>query len=61
MSKDIKLKSYAKINISLNIISKEKYGNHKIESLFSFIDLYDEIYIKKIKSKNQKISFVGKY
>ena len=61
MSKDIKLKSYAKINISLNIISKEKYGNHKIESLFSFIDLYDEIFIKKIKSKNHKISFVGKY
>ena len=47
--------------ISLNIISKEKYGNHKIESLFSFIDLYDEIFIKKIKSKNHKISFVGKY
>ena len=34
---------------------------HKIESLFSFIDLHDEIFIKKINSKNHKIIFYGKF
>ena len=46
-----KIKSYAKINISLGILSKLKSKIHKIESLFSFIDLHDEIFIKKINSK----------
>ena len=56
-----KIKSYAKINISLGILSKLKSKIHKIESLFSFIDLHDEIFIKKINSKNHKIIFYGKF
>ncbi len=55
-----KIKSYAKINLALNIISKSK-DLHKIESLVAFIDLYDLIKIKKIKSKNHKIKFYGKF
>ena len=38
-----KIKSYAKINISLNVLGKLNSKLHKIESLVSFIDLYDEI------------------
>ncbi len=56
-----KIKSYAKINISLGILDKLKSKFHKIESLFSFINLHDEIFIKKINDKNHKIIFFGKF
>ena len=56
-----KIKSYAKINISLGVLDKLKFKSHKIESLFSFIYLHDEIFIKKINNKNHKIIFYGKF
>ena len=55
-----KIKSYAKVNLALNITGK-KSSLHKIESIISFIDLYDDILIKKIKSNKHKISFYGKF
>jgi len=56
-----KIKSYAKINISLGVLKKLNSNFHRIESLISFIDLYDDIFIKKIKNKNHKVFFVGKF
>ncbi len=58
--KNLKIKSYAKINLSLNITGKS-YNMHKIESLVAFIDLYDIIAIREIKSKKNNISFIGKF
>tara|TARA_B100001123_G_scaffold224359_1_gene252590 strand:+ start:527 stop:1375 length:849 start_codon:yes stop_codon:yes gene_type:complete len=55
------IKSYAKVNLSLKVIGKLKSGLHKIESLVSFLDLHDEIYIKKIKKKKHNIIFYGKF
>ena len=55
-----KIKSYAKINLALNVVGKNSLL-HKIESIVAFVSLYDEILIKKIKSKNHKISFYGKF
>ena len=56
----IKIKSNAKINLALNVIGKN--GKlHKIESLIAFIKLHDLIFIKKIKSKNHRIIFSGKF
>ena len=55
-----KIKSYAKINLALNVTGKKKYL-HKIESLISFIDLHDIIYLKKVKKKNHKIVFKGRF
>jgi 4-diphosphocytidyl-2-C-methyl-D-erythritol kinase len=55
-----KVKSYAKINLALNIIGKS-YSLHKIESIISFLDLHDEISIKITKNKIHKIKFVGKF
>ena len=55
------IKSYAKINLSLGVIGRLKSGYHKIESLVSFLNLYDEIKIKKINNKNHKIKFYGKF
>ena len=54
------IKSYAKINLALNITGKSS-KLHKIESIVSFIDLHDLIYLNLINSKNHEISFDGKF
>ena len=43
----IEVKSFAKINLALNVTGKLKLL-HKIESIVSFISLCDLIFIKKI-------------
>ena len=55
-----KIKSYAKINLALNVVGK-KTKLHKIESIISFIDLHDLIYLKQISTKNHKVLFKGRY
>ena len=55
-----KIKSHAKINLALNVTGKNE-KLHRIESLISFIDLHDLIYLKKIKRKYHKIIFKGKF
>ncbi len=55
-----KIKSYAKVNLALNVLGKSK-SLHKIESIVSFLNLYDEIKIRKINLKNHKITFNGKF
>ena len=55
-----KIKSYAKVNLALNVVGKTN-SLHKIESIVSFLDLHDEILIKKIDNKNHKIKFIGKF
>ena len=55
-----KIKSYAKINLALNVTGKKK-NLHKIESLVSFIDLHDLIYLKQTNKENHNISFKGMY
>ena len=54
------LKSYAKINLALNVTGKRN-SMHKIQSIISFIDLHDLISIQNIKSINHKIFFYGKF
>ena len=44
-----KIRSYAKINLSLGVLGKLKSRIHKIESIVSFIDLHDEIFIREHK------------
>ena len=55
-----KIKSYAKINLTLNVTGKT-LNLHKIESIVSFVDLHDDIFIKEIKSSRHNISFFGKF
>ncbi len=55
-----KIKSYAKLNLALNITGKT-LSLHKIESIIAFVDLHDIILIKSTKSKNHDISFSGKF
>ena len=54
------LKSFAKINLSLNINKKLKNGLHNIQSIYCMINLNDEISIKKNKYKD-RIQFVGPF
>ena len=56
-----KIKSHAKINLSLGILGKLKSKLHKIESVISFIDLHDEIFIQEIKKKKHIVIFYGKF
>ena len=55
-----KLKSYAKINLALNITGRNK-KLHKIESIVSFIDLHDLIFIKISNKADHKITFYGNF
>ena len=55
-----RIKSFAKINLALNIIGKNS-SLHQIESLVAFVSLHDDILIKKIKSSKHNISFYGKF
>ena len=56
-----KIKSPAKINLALNVVGKNKKTLHRIESIVSFLELHDEILIKKIKHNNHNIKFIGKF
>ena len=55
------IKSHAKINLSLNVLGKINSNFHRIETIVSFISLYDEIYVKNINKKKHKILFYGKF
>ena len=55
-----KIKSYAKINLALNVIGKKK-KLHKIESIISFIELHDLIILEQINQNTHKIVFKGKF
>ena len=56
-----KIKSHAKINLSLNILGKQKSKLHNLETLVGFLDLHDEIFISKINVKNHIIRFTGNF
>lgn len=43
----MRVKAYAKINISLDIVGKREDGYHLLEMIMQSIDLYDEISIEK--------------
>ena len=42
-----KLKSYAKLNLGLEIVGKRQDGYHLLKTIFQTIDIYDDIEIKK--------------
>ena len=50
MYKSIKLKSYAKINLFLDVLNKRPDGYHNIKSVMQEIDLHDDIEINEAKS-----------
>ena len=55
------IKSYAKINLSLDVLGRYKNNIHKIQSIISYINLHDKISIKSIKKPNHIIKFNGPF
>tara|TARA_A100000164_G_C21887297_1_gene763454 strand:+ start:811 stop:1659 length:849 start_codon:yes stop_codon:yes gene_type:complete len=56
-----KIKSFAKINLSLNVIGRLKNKYHKIESIVTFVNLHDEILIRYSNKMNHMITFDGNF
>ena len=55
------IRSFCKINLSLRVIKKLDSGLHKIQSLVTFVNLFDKISIREIKSNKDRIKFCGKF
>jgi 4-diphosphocytidyl-2-C-methyl-D-erythritol kinase len=55
------LRSFSKINLSLNVNKKLTNGLHDIQSYFCLINLFDQIKIKKISGKRDIVKFRGKF
>ena len=60
-SKFKKIKSFAKVNLSLNVISRLKNKYHQIESLVTFVNLHDDIRIRYSNRMDHNITFGGKF
>ncbi len=56
-----KIKSHAKVNLSLNVLGKRKSNLHNLETLVAFVDLHDQIFIKRINNKNHLVKFSGHF
>ena len=59
--KNIKIKSYCKINLSLRVLKRLDTGYHNIRSLITYCDLHDVISISKTNDLKDRISFTGKF
>ena len=57
----MKIKSFAKINLTLNVGKKLNSGLHNIQSNSILIDLHDQIYLKINKKNKDKIIFSGPF
>ena len=55
------LKSYSKINLTLNVNKKLKSGLHDIQSYYCLINLSDKIKITKNKTNKDKILFKRRF
>ena len=52
---EIYIKARAKVNLSLEVLGKREDNYHNLESVFQKINLYDEIYIKKIQEEDFRL------
>ncbi len=55
------IKSFCKINLSLQVVKKLRNGYHNIKSLITFCGLHDLIHVAKIHSAKDKITFSGRF
>ncbi len=56
-----KIKSHAKVNLSLNVLGKRNSKIHNLETLVAFVDLHDQIFIKRTNNKNHIVKFLGDF
>ena len=53
--------AFAKVNLTLRILSKLKYGYHRIQSFIIFLNLKDEIQLTESDLRYDKIIFKGQF
>lgn len=46
----LKVKAYAKVNLTLEVIGKRDDGYHNIRSVMQTVDIYDELHVSKSKT-----------
>ena len=59
--RDLHIRSFAKINISLNITKKREDGFHEIDSVMLPISLHDSLVISKLKNTNDNFVTVDDF
>lgn len=59
--RNIKIKSYCKVNLTLRVLRKLRNGYHEIMSMITFCNLHDVISISKTNNRSDKITFSGKF
>ncbi len=59
--RNIKIKSYCKVNLTLRVLRKLRNGYHEITSMITFCNLHDVISISKTNNRSDKITFSGKF
>ena len=59
--KNYTLKSYCKINLFLKVGKKLKNDLHQTQSLVSFCNIYDLIYVSENIRKFDEVKFIGKF
>ncbi|MCI8342138.1 MAG: 4-(cytidine 5'-diphospho)-2-C-methyl-D-erythritol kinase [Firmicutes bacterium] len=57
----IKLESRAKINITLDVVSKRNDGYHELEMIMQTLKLHDDIYIEKMTENKIDIRTANRY
>lgn len=55
----MKVKAYAKINLLLKVLKKDKSGYHKIFTVMQQVNLFDEITFLKLRSPGLKLKIIG--
>ena len=61
MKKKYQSFAFAKLNLTLRVLSKLKSGNHKIQTVITFCTLKDKIELAEIDLNYDKIIFTGKF
>lgn len=56
VKKELKLKSYAKVNLSLDVVGKRDDGYHLVETVMQQVSLHDDIYIGWRADNSGKLS-----
>ena len=59
--KDLHIRSFAKINISLNIIKKREDGFHELDSVMLPLSLHDSLVVSKLNSANDNFVTVDDF
>lgn len=54
--KPILVRSYAKLNLMLRILKQREDGYHELQSIFGFIDFYDDLYFSAAVDQIENIS-----